>query len=594
MGRLEEIWNKYGEIQDRLEVIDCDFSKHDEFRTEFEARFYDLNVKMQRIIDKHEAENSEHTHRTDASERGTSHSHSNLKLPAIKLPIFSGHYDRWISFSDMFKVMIHENDSLPEIQKFHYLKSSLSGEAERLISNLPMTAENYTTAWKLLVERYENKRLIAASHIRQLLGLKQLHKESASDFAELVNTISNNVNALQALNIQASLSDVIISQIITERLVSTTRKAWELKLNDLPFPPLKEFIAFLEGRRHALENLNTGKVNSHLDTRSVDVKGDKHMKDRRNTNTFISTATFRCLMCKSAHALNKCDKFCNLTLQDKRNFVTRHNLCFNCLQGGHKALECTNSYHCKQCKKYHHTLLHQNRREQMSKATEFEANSTSSEETNSPPTEPRQGSDYSFKEQRASQVLLATAIIKVTDSRGAQQLRRVLLDGGSQSIYMTEALARQLQLKRRHNEIPITGINNTPSVATHSMDIKFSSKDNKYSNVVTCFILPNLMGNMPSSVIDITTLRLPKDIILADNEFNIPGRIDMLIGSDLYPYLRKNGRYTCGKNHPVVQETHLGWILLGRTPQKGTDRSTALFICNEPPISFKLKRFWEQ
>jgi hypothetical protein len=53
----------------------------------------------------------------------------------------------------MFRAMIHENDSLPEIQKFHYLKSS--GEAERLVSNLPMTANNYTIAWKLLVERYE-------------------------------------------------------------------------------------------------------------------------------------------------------------------------------------------------------------------------------------------------------------------------------------------------------------------------------------------------------------------------------------------------------------------------------------------------------
>jgi hypothetical protein len=95
-----------------------------------------------------------------ASEQGSLNSHKNLKLPAIKLPIFSGQCDRRISFSDMFKAMIHENDSLPEIQKFHYLKSSLSGEAERLISNLPMTASNYTSAWKLLVERYENKRLM--------------------------------------------------------------------------------------------------------------------------------------------------------------------------------------------------------------------------------------------------------------------------------------------------------------------------------------------------------------------------------------------------------------------------------------------------
>jgi len=160
--------------------------------------------------------------------------------------------------------------------------------------------------------------------------------------------------------------------------------------------------------------------------------------------------------------------------------------------------------------------------------------------------------------------------VKVTDSRGIQQPCRVLLDGGSQSSYITEDLAQRLQLKRRRNEMPITGINNTCSAATHSMDIKFSSKDNKYSNV-TCFILPNLMGNMPSSVIDITTLKLPKDIILADDEFNIPGRIDM-IGSDLYPYLMKNGRYTRGKNHPVIQETHLSWILHGRIPKEGADK----------------------
>jgi hypothetical protein len=72
------------------------------------------------------------------------------------------------------------------------------------------------------------------------------------------------------------------------------------------------------------------------------------------------------------------------------------------------------------------------------------------------------------------------------------------------------------------------------------------------------------------------------------------GSTDMLIGSDVYPYLIKNGRYTYGKNHPVVQETPLGWILLGRIPKEGADRSSALFICNDPLIDFKLQRFWEQ
>jgi hypothetical protein len=96
---------------------------------------------------------------------------------------------------------VHCNEQLSDIQKYHYLKSALTGEAERLISNIPMTTSNYPIVWKLLVDTYENKRLISASHIKQLPELKQIHKESAPELAELVNSLSNNVNALVALEI---------------------------------------------------------------------------------------------------------------------------------------------------------------------------------------------------------------------------------------------------------------------------------------------------------------------------------------------------------------------------------------------------------
>jgi hypothetical protein len=60
----------------------------------------------------------------------------------------------------------------------------------------------------------------------------------------------------------------------------------------------------------------------------------------------------------------------------------------------------------------------------------------------------------------------------------------------------------------------------------------FSSKDNKYTTVVTYFILPTLTGSIPSSHI-ISRLKLSKDFCLVDEEFKVPGRADILIGSDL-------------------------------------------------------------
>jgi len=58
MGSFEEIWNKYEKIQDRIESIDCDPSRHDDLRNDFETKFYQLNVKMQRIIHEHDPKDS--------------------------------------------------------------------------------------------------------------------------------------------------------------------------------------------------------------------------------------------------------------------------------------------------------------------------------------------------------------------------------------------------------------------------------------------------------------------------------------------------------------------------------------------------------
>jgi hypothetical protein len=144
----------------------------------------------------------------------------------------------------MFKAMVHNNETLTGIQKFHYLKSSLTGEAEEFVSSLAMTSSNYTIAWQRMIERYDNKRLIATCHVRHILELKQMNKESANEIVELVNS-SNNINTLEALKINTLLSDVIISQVVTQKLEPEVGRHGNLKLNDTPFPPLSEFISFL-------------------------------------------------------------------------------------------------------------------------------------------------------------------------------------------------------------------------------------------------------------------------------------------------------------------------------------------------------------
>lgn len=85
---------------------------------------------------------------------------SQVKLPRIELPTFNGKYEDWHSFFDMFNSLIHSNREISDTQKFHYLRSSLKGDAAEIVSSLEISGSNYADAWTRLKKRYDNKRLI--------------------------------------------------------------------------------------------------------------------------------------------------------------------------------------------------------------------------------------------------------------------------------------------------------------------------------------------------------------------------------------------------------------------------------------------------
>ena len=54
---------------------------------------------------------------------------SNLKLSRIELPKFNGDLLKFQNFWDQFEAAVHNNDDLPNVQTFTYLRSVLTGNA---------------------------------------------------------------------------------------------------------------------------------------------------------------------------------------------------------------------------------------------------------------------------------------------------------------------------------------------------------------------------------------------------------------------------------------------------------------------------------
>ncbi|XP_050459378.1 uncharacterized protein LOC126855608 [Cataglyphis hispanica] len=121
------------------------------------------------------------TERTEVSAAGTPSSQPpRTTLPRIQLPQFSGLYEDWPSFRDLFHYLIGKDDSAANVEKLH-LKACLKGEAELLIRSLPTTGENFDRAWKVLMDYYENKRLLVRSYIARFLAIQRVKGESSTD-----------------------------------------------------------------------------------------------------------------------------------------------------------------------------------------------------------------------------------------------------------------------------------------------------------------------------------------------------------------------------------------------------------------------------
>ena len=113
-----------------------------------------------------------------------------VHLPKIHLPIFSGRLEDWETFRDLFRSMIHLHPALSSVQKLHYLKTSIEGEAKDALEGLPLIDANYATAWGLLLKRYEHKRRLTHFHMDRLAYASPLTMESAAGLRSMLDWCS--------------------------------------------------------------------------------------------------------------------------------------------------------------------------------------------------------------------------------------------------------------------------------------------------------------------------------------------------------------------------------------------------------------------
>jgi len=131
---------------------------------------------------------------------------------------------------------------------------------------------------------------------------------------------------------------------------------------------------------------------------------------------------------------------------------------------------------------------------------------------------------------------------------------------------------QRLRLSRTQTHATKHGLSSVNTETYHSVSLHLRSRHTDWQTTLNCAILSHITGNTLSDKLDICTWKIPKDIKLADEQFEQPGGIDLLIGADLFFDMLRPGRRTRPGNYPFLQETLLGWTHSGRTPATITRR----------------------
>ena len=180
-------------VQDRLKYNDDDERQQHELDREAVTETYcELRARIDRIIS--EDRQARDVSSADSQKPRAMHENGNCLAPKIKLPTieiqkFAGQITEFKHFYDTFNSLIINNQALDDVQKFHYLLFSVTNEVHQL--NLPVTQQNFHVAWNLLCDRYNNESLIAAAHVKSLLSLPVINKESATYLRALINQFQN-------------------------------------------------------------------------------------------------------------------------------------------------------------------------------------------------------------------------------------------------------------------------------------------------------------------------------------------------------------------------------------------------------------------
>ena len=438
------------------------------------------------------------------------------------------------------------------------MKSQLYGEASQCIAGLQITNTNYAQAIHILVQRFGQEHKIVNAYMQNLLNLPS-PTSGLNGLKAFYGTMESYIRGLEALGKAQESYGSMLVPIMLGKLPGHIRQnitrdhgndKWDLySLREA----LRREICIQEAGREVRTNEEEPDFTS-----STAVYVTSVQENRTDTCDVKDIRNKPCVFCGGIHAPFFCNNVKNV--EDRKRIVKEKRLCYNCLGGRHRIVNCKSENVCKKCGQRHHTSictknkLHtgaQNKRENDERNLDTSAYVKYM---------------HSDKSSAETEVLLKTAIAPVSSDQRNYKDGNILFDEGAQKGFITEELAGKLHIiSTKEEKIETTGfgVNGTSKRNLRSARIYVQGKKSEVIPI-DVLIVPKIANPIKTHRNVTTGLTYLKGLTLAHpTTHNENFEISLLIGADWYwDFIDDN---VIRGNGPTAVKSKLGYVLSGPT-----------------------------
>ena len=315
-------------------------------------------------------------------------------------------------------------------------------------------------------------------------------------------------------------------------------------------------------------------------------RGGKIVCATQQPNTIVKSRN-QCKVCSKTHPLWKCPEFKKKSIEEKRNVVKVHNLCYNCLISGHRVMKCENRIRCRQCGRKHNTILH------VEDSTPEKAQKEKREESSAPSCSDSEKLDQqvgtsgtcsavdSLQPHKSGQTYFKVVPVKVWGPDPAKaEYTYAFTDEGSSVNLCSQDLVKRLGVPITETMVELQTRNAASMIKERIDTLAIQGVGEEPAFVVKDVLVMNKIVDVSDSILTETVARAYSH--LQDIDFpELENRnVELLLGSSLHQAFLLQEQRVGAPGEPSGLHTALGWVIYGKDEEDQSFSVPPRFVVN--------------